>query len=208
MIIPVRFPFLISNISPELLSKSVDFAKALQTGALVLMDPEEARKELEDPLAQKAIDKALERFGRNYVPPRAQPVNLTTRAVKQGQPVAVQPRHAADREALARDGQLTDAEVLSEENDIDRSIIQLCLDLEANPDLRDDVFLELHGRDQDSYSREELGYIIRKCTTHSKIVQWAKNLLSEQYDDDGDVVELDARASLESSGRKSRKSRR
>lgn len=206
----VRYPFLIANVPGELLARSIDLLKALQKKALELVDPDKAKKELMDPLAQATIDQALSRFGRDYAAPRAQPT-FSTRTAQPGHSVAMQPRTATDRNVLQPEG-VTDGPqqpqpLTTADQDIRPNIIQLCMDLARNPDLRDDVFLELNGKEPESFNQEELGYIINKCREHSKITQWAKKLLAERYDDDGVEAELSEPSDKQKGQRSSRRQR-
>lgn len=206
VIIPaVRYPYLIANVPRELLAKSVDFSKALQTGALVLVDPDKARKEMEDPLAQATIDQALTRFGRDYSAPRAQTA-LSARAAQPGQAAAMQPRTASDH--TADTAQPTDTKMLAKDQDINSRIIQLCMDLESDPELRDDIFLEFNGMEPDSFSAEDLGHIITKCHAHTKITQWAKKLLADMHDVDSAEAEIEAVVQTKKTGSRTSRRRR
>lgn len=170
-----KFPFLLTGQVPSSALKDAEdlFKACRRGGALEVLEPDAAMEMLQDPMAQKSIDAALARFRRKA---EARPGHQVTE-VKNG---------ATDRKHIQRTAEVDEAEKtpmpVMPKQDVDIAIKQLCMDLNKDESLAEEVRGRLIGMPDEDISKADLGHIISAVdvSRFPRIVKWARNELAKR----------------------------
>lgn len=193
VIIPAtKYPFLLSShVPPKLLAESTEFYAAISKGILELVDPDEAKRIMSDPIAQEVVDTAMRKFQ-----PTVRTINPPPELIagnKRENDDRVPP--GADRgisqvpaDDDPRNANLKMKVANKDEDGPSGTVEQIVMDLESDPNLESDKFNELAALD---LTEADLGYLMRKCKDFPKILSWAKKSLANLVGDD-EVEQLEA----------------
>lgn len=197
IIVPAtKYPFLLSgHVPPKLLAESTEFYAALSKGILELVDPDDAKRIMSDPVAQDVVDTAMRKFQPTVrtinPPPELKAGN------KREEDDRVPP--GADRgisqtsQAENPEGDLTLKVANKDENGPSGTVEQIVMDLESDPDLESEKFNELAAID---LTEADLGYLMRKCHSFPKILSWARKEMANLVGDD-EVEKLEAEQEID-----------
>ncbi|MFA6358945.1 MAG: hypothetical protein WCY09_09845 [Candidatus Omnitrophota bacterium] len=176
IIVPAtKFPFLLTGQVPaSALKDAEDLFKACRRGgALEVLEPEEAMEMLQDPQAQKSIDAALARFRRKA-------------DAKPGLKAEIKSGDSSERRHISRTADADETEKVPRpviaKQDVDPSIKQLCVDLDKDDSLAQEVLGRLTGMPEDDISKADLGHIVSAVDIERfpRIVKWARNELAKR----------------------------
>jgi len=202
IVIPAtKYPFHLSaHVPAKLLSDSTEFYGALSKKILVLVDPDEAELALSDPIAQQVVDNAMRKFQptkRVSAPPpelvtannRNEGKNLTPPGADTG--ISGMPKNDMPlKVAESPDAQGATSEVSA-------SVVQVVMDLNSDPDLREEKFLELAA--MEGLTDDDFGYLLGNCQKFPKITQWARKELADLVGEDAvEDLEVEQAADRES----------
>jgi len=186
-----KFPFLLSGtVPPDILANSMELHDAIRKGILELVDPEEGERIMNDPMAQKAMERAMRRFqsrrkpdgndndtsskrseyAERYIPPYVE----TSTDFSQSDEINAVLGEKAKEAPLKVAGSKT-PETLSTEAEIRPKISQIIWDVNKDPDLAGDAIVDLAAMD---LTVDDLGYIINEAEVKS-VVSWAKAELAK-----------------------------
>lgn len=197
VIIPAtKYPFLVSGHVPsKLLADSTEFYAALSKGILELVDPEEARKIMQDPIAQKVQQQALRKFQPVKREPRVPPevgIKDQSNYRPPGANTGISGLPEESNTPLVVAG--AKGEDPDQESDVNPKVLQIVMDLQSDPDLYEEKYLELAG--MENLSDLDYGYLLSNCQQFSKIIQLAKSELANLVGADG-AAELEAEQEVE-----------
>lgn len=193
-----RFPFHLSaHVPAKLLGDSTEFYNALSRGILELVDPDVARREMSDPVAQKVVDQAMRKFQptrrENRPPPEL--VTANNRRDKEAAPPG------ADKGISGLpDGSKTPMKVAApgdteiEDADVNPTVLQIVMDLNSDMSLQEEKYLELVG--MEDLTATDLGHLLANCKKATKIVQWARAELAGLVGED-EAAEVEAAQEVE-----------
>jgi len=186
-----KWPIDLSTMVPrKSLQDSKDLFRACRPGGpLEIIAPEKARAMLQDPMAQKSVDAALARLDRAEGKRNA--FKLGVQNANEGSQSAAVPQHlrASDPEMSVSTPKLVVAKT-----EVAPKIKQIIAGLQNHPDTAEDVHAMLAGIPDDEISADDLGYVVKNCGPHVRIIKWAKNELArrsgpEEAETDVDDVE-------------------
>lgn len=187
-----RYPFLLSgHVPPRLLAESTEFYQALSRGILVLVDPQEAQKILEDPIAQQSVQNAMRKLQPTKRKQRTPPELMTSHnrddLVPPGADRGISGLPQASPTPLQHATAQTDAGV-------NPTIKQIVMDLETDPSLQKEKLLDLAG--MEGLTEDDLGYLIGHCQDFSKILQWARTELASMIGEE-EAADVEAEQQVE-----------
>jgi hypothetical protein len=192
VIIPAtKFPFHLSaRVPATALASCSELFDAINRGILELVDPDDAKNIMKDPLAQKAEAHALRRFQpvkrESVVPPELKKFGHTPEGVDKG--ISEVPPDDVSFPLRVAD---------TEEDDVKPAVVQILKDIKTDPALRDEKYLELVALPD--LTEDDYGYVLVNCDV-AKIKQWARDEMVKLVGEDR-VDELEAeQAEAEATG--------
>lgn len=211
VVIPAtKYPFHLSaHVPAKLLADSTEFYSALSKRILILLDPAEAEREMEDPIAQKVVDAALRKFQptrRTSKPPpelvtasnrregmRPPGADTGTSELPQGSPTPLKVAKNADAEGV--------------NPDVNPTVIQIVMDLDRDSSLKEEKWLELAG--MEDLTEDDYGYLLGNCQKFPKIVQLARTELAKLVgDEDAEEIEQEQAVAAETEQQPRRRRRK
>ena len=215
---PIQFPVCLSQrvAPPSAIGMSQDFIDLVNRGVLEVVAPDRARKILANPEAQAAVNLAFKKLDKRRARPGGIQAKKPNFRVVNGGTKTTQSTPYFDEEQITPStfvrgypGDGEDANQFSE-NDLEIDvapqdelqnsatvnprIMQICADLQGNPELKQEYLLEIKSMDPDSLSQEDLGYITDNLRGFDTIIAYIRGLMAKRV---GGVQQ----------GRKSKKSR-
>ncbi len=181
VVIPAtKYPFLLSaHVPAKLLADSPTFYSVLANGVLELVDPEEAQTIMRSPMAQQVQEQAMRKF---------QPVR---RSAKKPGDLMQTKRHGPENVRQPNNTPLVvAAETRGEDaaqQGVNASVLQIAMDLQSDPSLHEEKFLELAG--MEDLQDLDFGYLLQHCKDFPKILQFARKELASLVDDEEDAKE-------------------
>ncbi|KKN41378.1 hypothetical protein LCGC14_0723990 [marine sediment metagenome] len=216
VIIPAtKYPFLLSGHVPaKLLAESTEFYAAVSKGILELVDPDKAKKIMENPTAQKVQEHALKKFQPVRRTANVPPEIMTNKNREDYRPAGAdkgisglpeQSRQSSTPLVVAE----TRGEGASGPGDVNASVLQIVMDLKSDKNLYEEKWLELDG--MENLTDLDYGYLLNNCKEFPKILQLARTELANLVGDDT-AAELEEEREIEEAaptgkrrGRKRRK---
>jgi hypothetical protein len=197
IIIPAtKYPFLLSgHVPPKLLAESTEFYDALSKGILELVDPDEAKRIMADPIAKDVVDTAMRKFQPTVrtINPPPELVAGNKREEDDRVPPGTNRGISMSSQADERSGDLTMRVAGDDGDGPSGTVEQIVMDLESDPDLESEKFNELAGLD---LTEADLGYLMLKCKAFPKIISWAKKELANLVGDD-EVEKMEAEQEID-----------
>ena len=181
----------------ERLTESTDFMRLLQIGALELVATEKAQQVLSKPGAQAAI-------AREYGKGKDDMLKLPSAKKKFKLRVKGEGLHdpsLAETEGVDYEERMdmefpeefldpnapnieADYEHVQEDLDVSESlnprVLKLMATLQADPNSKSEVLADLDAIDEDSYTDEDLGYILDKARSQPIVTTWARKLMASR----------------------------
>jgi len=202
MIPNMKYPIdLASRVPRNRIVESTDFMRLLHAGGLELVDPQAAESLLSRPGAQEAIARE---YGKSNL---SQKLNLTPARERYGLRTKDEGKHdpelaetdgiewrdddedammamqlaAIDPNApdMLRDAEITKAK-LKMDTSVNARVLNLIGTLEADPASKQDVLADLDTVDEDSYTQEDLSYILDRARAFPAITSWARQLMASR----------------------------
>ena len=205
-----KYPYCLSNHVPrKLLADSYAFFDAVQRGILELVDPDQAKRELASPQAQRAQAAAMAalqpRTRRASPMPHVDPGNDSR--MPPGAPVGISAGKTMTGEGLGDGSEML--KMADADDGVNPTIKQIVADLHADPDLADELLDRLVGL---SYlTAADLGYIMSNCKDFRRVISWAKSELAAMSGEEGedyDESDQDESDQAEAAPRKKRRKRK
>lgn len=190
VIVPAtRFPFLLSgHVPPKLLAQSTELYAAFTKGILELMNPKDAKEEMEDPIAQKVVANAMRKFQPTTRTAKPPPELIGT----DDQTSRIPP--GADKGISGIPEARTQLRVADSESGVNPTVEQIIMDLKSDPTLREEKYLELAG--MEGLTQDDFGFILTRCKKFKKIQQWSRGELADLVGEKG-VAEVAAEHALD-----------
>ena len=196
-----KYPFLVSAYIPaKLLAESAEFYSAIAKGVLELVDPDDARAIMENPMAQQVQEQALKKFQPIVRHETAKPPELV-HTKSYGPDVANQQVSAPNRAPLQVSAE-TRGDDLAQQG-VDATVLQITMDLKSDPSLYEEKFLELAGIE--GLTDLDFGYLLQHCKDFPKILQFARSELASLVE--GEDAEVEAKPKGKRKARRARNKR-
>jgi hypothetical protein len=199
---PIQFPVNLSQMvaPPSAIGACQEFLNLVNRGVLEIVPADRARQILADPDAQavvkhafKKMDKRAQRPGGIQAKkpnfkvvnsgarstdsvPYPEDKDITASTFLQNRPGPADP--FADK-VLEMDS-VPANEVLASSATINAKVMQICADLQSNPDLKQDFLLEIKAIDPDSLTQEDLGYMIDNLRGFDNIVAYVRGIMAKR----------------------------
>jgi len=200
---PVQYPVNLSQMvaPPSAIGACHEFLNLVNRGVLEIIPADRARQILANPEVQEVVkhafrkmDKRAQRLGGIQAKkPNFKVVNGGAR-VTQSDPYPEDKDISAttflrDRPGVGQDefqdkmlemDSVPANEVLSSNTSINAKVMQICADLQSNPELKQDYLLEIKAIDPDSLSQEDLGYMIDNLRGFDNIVAYVRSIMAKR----------------------------
>jgi len=179
-----------------------DFLSLLNNGALELIPPDDARRILADPDVQAAVRYADEKLKKRYNRPggrvaeeRRKGMNFkvkgggsrVTDAVAQPEESGLSAsdftrQFIASKTAAwaAEDGEAEQLGNSMEAPGVGPAIVQFCVDLLENPELRRDSLMELRNMDDATLTSSDLAYMLSKLQDFDAITAYVRSVMAKR----------------------------
>jgi hypothetical protein len=204
---PVQYPVNLSQMvaPPSAIGACQEFLNLLNRGVLELVPADRARQILANPDVQEVVKHAFKKMdkranrpgGVQAKKPNFKVVNSGSRATQSDpypdEPVVSATAFLRDRpgvdnpfqDKLLEMDSVPASEVLASTATINAKVMQLCADLQSNPELKQDYLLEIKAIDPDSLSQEDLGYLIDNLRGFDNIVAYVRGIMAKRVGNPG-----------------------
>ena len=201
---PVQYPVNLSQMvaPPSAIGACQEFLNLVNRGVLEIVPADRARQILANPDVQevvkhafKKMDKRAQRLSMSSVQAKKSDFRVVNSGAREtrSEPYPNEPEISSttflrDRPGhenpfpnmdLEMDSIPADA-VLASATTINSKIMQICADLQGNPELKQDYLLEIKAIDPDSLTNEDLGYLIDNLRGFDNIVAYVRAVMAKR----------------------------
>ncbi len=191
----IKYPINISQrvAPPEAIAMSQDFIDLINQGILKIVSPDEAQRVLKAPDARAAVNKAFNDISKRGIQQRRKN-SFNVRSGGSRVTRADPDLDSVDSNSFLNSAPGFATEVLSPKESlkvsaqsgaVDSKIVQLCMDLQDNPDLQQDYLLDFKGMDEDALATEDLHYIMEHCSKFANISAYIRSILAKRAGQSG-----------------------
>jgi hypothetical protein len=199
---PVQYPINLSQLvaPPSAIGACQEFLNLVNRGVLQIVPADTARKILANPDVQEVVKHAFKKMdkrtqrpgGIQAKKPNFKVVNGGSRST-QSDPYPDEPEVTATsflrdqpgtgnpfQDKMLEMDSVPANEVLASAATINTKVMQLCADLQSNPELKQDYLLEIKAIDPDSLTQEDLGYLIDNLRGFDNIVAYVRSIMAKR----------------------------
>lgn len=209
MLPPVKYPINLTQrvAPPSAIAMCQDFIELVNRGVLQLVSPDKARKILAEPGAQASVNRAYQKLQERRRPTikKGNSPNSPFKVRDNGGRItdAVAdlgtsdltgadfsrgyPGESYDEEAEPAVETVTKSaetlRVAGESSNTSPKVVQFCIDLVENPELKKDYLMELKSWDEEALTSEDLGYMVDQLREFDTIVAYLRSVMAQRAGD-------------------------